>query len=91
MANHHLEDEDPECPPVHGHGVPDAQDDLWRHVVRGAALGPGSGGDLLGEPEVSDDDVPLLVKQDVLGLEVPVGNGEGVEVLQCTHYLSRVE
>lgn len=45
----------------------------------------------LGKTKVCDDDVSLTVEQQVLGLEVPVGDGEGVEVLESGDDLGRVE
>lgn len=46
---------------------------------------------LLGEPEVGELDVPVPIQQDVLRLEVPVDNLFGVQVLDGTHDLRRVE
>ena len=45
----------------------------------------------LGKTKVCDDDVSLTVEQQVLGLEVPVGDGEGVEVLESRDDLCGVE
>ena len=45
----------------------------------------------LGKTKVCDDDVSLTVEKQVLGLEVPVSDGEGVEVLESRDNLGRVE
>ena len=46
---------------------------------------------LLAQAEVGEDDVALLVEQDVLGLQVPVHDVEGVEVAQGAGDLGGVE
>lgn len=48
-------------------------------------------GKFLGEAEVGEADVTFSVQQDVLGFQVPVDYLFGVQVLDGTHYLGRVE
>ena len=42
------------------------------------------------EAKISQDDVPIAAKEDILGLEVPVNNPIGVEMLKCKDHLSDV-
>ena len=68
---------------------------LWGEVLRSPAHGVahtarGPGHDL-GEPEVGDDGVALGVQEDVLGLEVPVGDVEAVQIGEGGDDLCRVE
>ena len=60
-------------------------------IFRCVTESPGSVGDLLGEPEVCDDGVALGVQEDVLGLEVPVGDVEAVKIGEGGDDLRRVE
>ena len=55
--------EDAEGPEVHRPVVALVQDDLGRHVLGGAAEGPGlpPGVDVFGEPEVDHFNVTLLI------------------------------
>ena len=46
---------------------------------------------LLGEPEVGELDVAISVQQDVLRLQVPIDDVPGVQVLDGTDNLGRVE
>lgn len=46
---------------------------------------------LLGKAEVGEADVSFPVQQDVLGLQVPVDDLFGMQVLDGAHYFRRVE
>ena len=63
----------------------------WCQVLRGAAHSPGQACHSPGESEVCDDDVALPVQQDVLRLEVPVGDVEAVQIREAGHDLRGVE
>ena len=74
-AGHHLVDQAAEAPPVHRLLVALAVHDLGRQVLGRAAdrlRALGLGQDLR-EPEVGELHVPLLVDQDVLGLQAAWG------------------
>ena len=91
VARKHFEDQHAQRPPVDELVVALALDDLWSQVLRRAAEGVGAVADDLGKAEVGDLDVSLLVDEEVLRLEVSVGDVHGVEVLECEHDLGREE
>mmetsp|Transcript_50509 Transcript_50509/g.100836 ORF Transcript_50509/g.100836 Transcript_50509/m.100836 type:complete len:257 (-) Transcript_50509:258-1028(-) len=80
----------PHRPPVHRRPVPLAANDLWRHVLWRAAERPRPVQHHLGEAEVCDLDVAVAVEEEVLGLEVAVGDHLPVQVLQTKHNLGCV-
>mmetsp|Transcript_30376 Transcript_30376/g.97927 ORF Transcript_30376/g.97927 Transcript_30376/m.97927 type:complete len:250 (+) Transcript_30376:554-1303(+) len=91
----HLVEQRPKGPPVHGPAVPATREDLGREVLGG----PAEGGRalsvvcdaLLGEAKVGESDVAAGVEEDVLRLEVPVDDAEGVDVLEGEGELRGVE
>lgn len=74
--------------------VPPARDDLRRNVLWGAAHAI-SGLILrvadLGQSKVGELDVPIAIQQDIFGLDVPVDDIPGVQVLKCQEELGCVE
>ena len=63
------------------------QDDFWSNIFRGATESPrlAAGVDVLGEAKVDHLDVALLVKKQVLRLEISVDDSSVVEVLKSAH------
>ena len=98
LARQHLVHEDTQGPPVHRLGVSPTLENLRSQVLWGPAHGvahsacaarrPGHG---LSEPEVSEDCVTLGVEEDVLRLEVSVGDVEAVEIREAADNLRGVE
>mmetsp|Transcript_31211 Transcript_31211/g.78600 ORF Transcript_31211/g.78600 Transcript_31211/m.78600 type:complete len:216 (-) Transcript_31211:2255-2902(-) len=83
LPHQKLESEHPQRPPVHGRVVRVRRvDELWRHVVRGAQEGPGLAEDEARETHVAELCVPLRIEQNVLKLEISVGDVPVVEVAQ---------
>ena len=91
ISHKHLIDQDPKCPPVHGLVVAFGLDDLRCQVLWRAAQGPSSIRNFLCKPKISDDHMAISVQEDVLRLEVSVGNTERVKVGEGTHNLCRVK
>ena len=54
--------------------------DLRCQVLGGSTHRPGAPDSHLGEPEVSDDHVPVSVQEDVLRLQVPIYDVQAVKV-----------
>mmetsp|Transcript_26704 Transcript_26704/g.87562 ORF Transcript_26704/g.87562 Transcript_26704/m.87562 type:complete len:430 (-) Transcript_26704:798-2087(-) len=81
-AREHLVDEHAERPVVDRLVLPRVPDHLWRHVFGRSADGEGVLADLLGQAKVHHFDVPFLVDDEVLGLEVAVDDVARVEVLE---------
>jgi len=94
LADQHLVQQDTIGPPVHACPIGLVVDDLWCNVVRGPAERlcerplPDA---LLAHPEVGDLDVALLVKHDVVQLEVPVDDAVIVKVHDSNQNLCSVE
>ena len=63
------------------------QDDFWSNIFRGATESPRLAArvDVLGEAKVDHLDVALLVKKQVLRLEISVDDSSVVEVLKSAH------
>ena len=80
LADEHLVDEDAERPPVGADVVALVGDDLGREVLGRAAEGPRAVLDVLGEAKVHKFEVAVLIKEQVLRLEVAVGDLSRVEV-----------
>ena len=84
LAVKHLVHQDAKGPPVHCLGVTPTLEYLRGEVLRcpahGVAHTSRRPGHDLGEPEVCDDGVALGVQEDVLGLEVPVGDVKAVKI-----------
>mmetsp|Transcript_43582 Transcript_43582/g.115056 ORF Transcript_43582/g.115056 Transcript_43582/m.115056 type:complete len:269 (+) Transcript_43582:248-1054(+) len=78
-------------PPVHLHPVPGALDHLRRQVVRGTPECEGHVHDDLGEPEIAELHVPVVVNEHILGLEIAVADLHGVQVLKSEDHLRAVE
>mmetsp|Transcript_24799 Transcript_24799/g.67720 ORF Transcript_24799/g.67720 Transcript_24799/m.67720 type:complete len:253 (+) Transcript_24799:84-842(+) len=74
VRHHQLVDQHAERPPVHGVGVPEAQDHLRRKVVRGATRGVAVPDDKLCEAKVGNLAVALRVEEQVLRLQIAVGH-----------------
>lgn len=93
IAKHQLEDDDAEGPPVNRQGLTSALVDLRGHVLRSAATRPPHLAlvESFGEPEVYQLHVAVLVDEDVLELQVSVGDALLVQVADTEHYLSYVE
>ena len=91
LADQHLVHEDAQGPPVHGAGVAPTLENLRREVLGGSAHRVAHATHRLREPEVCDDSMTLGVKQDVLRLEVPVGDVEAVQIREAGHDLRGVE
>ena len=91
LAKQHLVHEDAQGPPVHGAGVAPTLENLRREVLGGSAHRVAHATHRLREPEVCDDSMTLGVKQDVLRLEVPVGDVEAVQIREAGHDLRGVE
>mmetsp|Transcript_48062 Transcript_48062/g.148315 ORF Transcript_48062/g.148315 Transcript_48062/m.148315 type:complete len:343 (-) Transcript_48062:141-1169(-) len=83
--------QDPHRPPVHRLAVALALDHLGRQVLGRPAQRERPLRHLLREPEVRDLDVPLVVQQQVLRLQVAVDDVFGVHVLEREHQLRVVE
>ena len=77
--------------PVDGLVVPFLLDHLGGEVIRGAAEGVGQVGDELGEPEIGEFDVAVRGDEDILGFEITVDDGDGMQVVDRHRYLCRVE
>mmetsp|Transcript_13343 Transcript_13343/g.37382 ORF Transcript_13343/g.37382 Transcript_13343/m.37382 type:complete len:309 (-) Transcript_13343:147-1073(-) len=87
---HHLEAHHPEGPPVRRRPVAAPGEDLWRHVLWGAAHGEspvGKGGG----PEVAELRVAPGVQHHVLHLQVAVQDAPAVEVLEGARRAGHVE
>mmetsp|Transcript_24197 Transcript_24197/g.63890 ORF Transcript_24197/g.63890 Transcript_24197/m.63890 type:complete len:496 (-) Transcript_24197:329-1816(-) len=82
-----------EAPPVHKERVAVPQDDLGREVLGRAADGPRAlvRRDDLGEAKVDNLEVAVLVDEQILGLEVAVGDEVVVQVLEGEGDVGRVE
>ena len=89
----HLVREHADTPPVNDEVVPATEDHLGREVLRRAADGPGAlvGGDDLGEAEIDDLEVAVLIDEQVLRLEVAVGDEVLVQVLEPARDVGGVE
>eukprot|EP00975_Prorocentrum_lima_P030716 6444401-Prorocentrum_lima.AAC.1 len=46
---------------------------------------------MLGEPEVDELEVPFVVNEEVLRLEIPIRHAQRVDVLEGTDHAGRVE
>ena len=68
QSDHHFIDERTQAPPIHWFPMPLLVKDLRREVLRRAADGVSIiVGDIhLGEPEVSQSEIPVLIDQDIL-------------------------
>ena len=95
LTDQHLVHQDTQGPPVHTLSVTPTLENLRREVFRSPAHGvahtarrPDHG---LGEPEVSDHGVALGVQEDVLGLEVSVGDVKAVKISEGGDNLCCVE
>eukprot|EP00968_Pinguiococcus_pyrenoidosus_P005861 scaffold385_cov305-Pinguiococcus_pyrenoidosus.AAC.8 len=95
VTGQHLEEEAAHGPEVHGVVVALVEDELRRDVLRRAAHGERPGvvdllpvgqlldpGHSLGEAEVDEHQIALVVHHEVLGLEVPVGHAVEVDVAE---------
>lgn len=93
LAEQELVQQDAERPPVDGHAVARVADDLGRQVLRGAAEGVGLAlAEPLREAEVHQLQVAGRVEEDVLGLQVTVGDAlRFVQELEDQHDLGGVE
>lgn len=91
VASEHLEHEDAEGPPVHILVVTLRLDDLGCQVLRRSAKCVSLVLDNLGETEISDADVAFSVNEEVLRLEIAVGDVHSVEVLEGEEDLAREE
>ena len=89
LTYHHLVQQDPVCPPVHGKSIGLVVDNFWGNIVWGPTECLGSipiQNSLLAQPKVCNLDVPLLVNHDVVQLEVPVDDTMTVEVEDTDGY-----
>jgi len=96
-AAEHLVEESAQTPPVSSFAVPDALDDLWSQVLGSSTVGVCLGVDLVGryslfrESEIGDLDVSLVVKEDVLRLEISIDNAVHVEASESFNELGCIE
>ena len=90
-ASEHLVGEDSERPPVDRLAMAFIKEHLGGQVLRRAAQSVRARLAILGEPEVGQLQVALLVDQNVLRLQVTVDNVERVQVLEHQSDLCRVE
>mmetsp|Transcript_48182 Transcript_48182/g.75254 ORF Transcript_48182/g.75254 Transcript_48182/m.75254 type:complete len:297 (+) Transcript_48182:313-1203(+) len=93
VASQHLVNQDPQRPPVHSLSVAFVQDDLWSQVLWGTTESPSVCSRLygLGEAEVADLQMPLVVEEQVLGLEVTVDDVAIVKIFESERHASRIE
>lgn len=87
----HLKRKNAEGPPVDGLAVAFIQEDLRGQVLGRAAKRVSAGLAVLGEAEVSQFQVALLVYQNVFGLQVAINYVEAVQVLKHEGDLGRVK
>jgi len=93
-ASKHLVRENAERPPIGCEAVPDASDQLGRHVLRRAAEGPGARSrrpELLRVAVVDELEIARVVEHHVLGLDVSVDDLLAVEVRQRAEDVGAVE
>ena len=94
LSTHHLIEENTIGPPVHTVSIGLVVNNLWGDVVWCPAKCLGGVPihyALLAQPKVCNFDVALLVKHDVVQLEVPVDDPMAVEVENTNSYLCRIE
>lgn len=91
VAREHLKDQDSECPPVNAVVMADRHDNLRREVLWCPAQRERLVVDLFGEPKVCDFHVTVGRHEQILRLQVSVGDALLVEVLEGQHDLSDVE
>mmetsp|Transcript_88279 Transcript_88279/g.189529 ORF Transcript_88279/g.189529 Transcript_88279/m.189529 type:complete len:463 (-) Transcript_88279:1163-2551(-) len=82
LSGKQLEEEDAEHPPIHCLRVPRAQDNLGRHIVRGAHKRVGLGVGHLGKAHVGELAIAPRVEEKVLRLQIPVDDVALVEMRQ---------
>ncbi|GER54902.1 succinate dehydrogenase 3-1 [Striga asiatica] len=86
----HLDDRASEGPHVRREALLLAAGDLRRHVRRRAGERPGAGADPPRAPEVGDFEPAAVAEEDVLALDVAVGEPLPVEVAQPQQDMARV-
>mmetsp|Transcript_1143 Transcript_1143/g.2256 ORF Transcript_1143/g.2256 Transcript_1143/m.2256 type:complete len:269 (+) Transcript_1143:297-1103(+) len=86
-----LECKNTQGPPVHLDPVSCALDHLRGQVVRRPPQGEGHVDDDLGEPKITHFDVPVVINEHILRLQVSVADLHGVEVLESQDHLGAVE
>mmetsp|Transcript_76771 Transcript_76771/g.203866 ORF Transcript_76771/g.203866 Transcript_76771/m.203866 type:complete len:676 (-) Transcript_76771:172-2199(-) len=82
VASQQLERKDAQCPPVNCVGVPLRRDHLWSEIVRRPAGGERLAGRDLGQAHVCELDMPRVIEQEVLRLQVPVDDLLAVQMLE---------
>lgn len=68
-----------------------ANEDFRSNIVGGPADGISSFFHQLGEPEISQLEIPFLVYQDVFWFQISIGHRPPMQVVQREHYLCGVE
>jgi len=94
-SSQHLQNHDSQTVVVHRVRVLLVSDDLRRQVLSCAAKRARLAAFLvqavLAEPEISKPDMPLVVNQNILGLQIPIHNALLVQVLKRKHNLRGIE
>mmetsp|Transcript_92670 Transcript_92670/g.265619 ORF Transcript_92670/g.265619 Transcript_92670/m.265619 type:complete len:200 (-) Transcript_92670:1198-1797(-) len=80
-SGHHRKHHDAKCPPIHSSIVAGLLQRLGRQVVRGAAYRVRLSDDHLGDAQVGDLAVALVVDENVLELDVAVDDLLGMDVV----------
>ena len=93
-AGQHLVEQDPQSPPVYREPVVLRPEDLRRDVVRCPAEcggGVALADPFLAHPVVGKLDVTLVVKEDVVQLQISINDSSFVEIIQCQADLCTVK
>ena len=90
-ASDHLEREDAERPPIDGLAVALVEEDLGGEILRRATQRVCARLAVLGEAEIGQSEVALLVNKDILRLQITVDDVQRMQVLEHECDLSCIE